>query len=74
MGDKHYLADIDQHARPCSSESLKDWVNRRNELFQHDDLIDGLLSRLQCLFDRLDDELQWSVVSSILLIVAYSSE
>jgi hypothetical protein len=63
-GDEHgwrvhtNFANIVQHSGCCSSEGLEDRIHRIDKLLEHDDLIDGIFSRLQSDFAWRDNQLQ----------------
>jgi hypothetical protein len=58
------LADVVQHARPSAGQCFEDRIDRAHEMLQHDDLVDGILRRLQGGFGGSDDQLKYQSTSS----------
>jgi hypothetical protein len=59
------LADIVQHARPSAGQCFENRIDRSYEVLQHDDLVDGILRRLESWFRRSDDQLETQSTSSL---------
>lgn len=53
-----HLTNVIQHFRFCPREGNVDRIHGAHKLFQHDDLVDGLLSRVYGIFARRNNQLR----------------